>query len=174
MKIIIISLALLFAYSAESVAQTNDSIPPIPKKEEVKSDSSYFWYRAFYSPKYIVYNDFYKNDIISKLGVGVYKIEHATGRLFYYYGIGAGYNIDYVMPEVDTYLGINYYLSLRIRTHIGHDFDKFNFSYTPEFGLGLDRGFAMIGYRIWVVNPNEIKNEIQFHISFAIPFEWYN
>ncbi|MCB9221985.1 MAG: hypothetical protein H6615_09215, partial [Ignavibacteria bacterium] len=50
---------------------------------------------------------------------------------------------------------------------------KFNFSYTPEIGLGLDKGFAMFGYRMWAVNPNEIRNEIQFHLSFRIPFGWY-
>lgn len=174
MKIIIIGVALFFAFSIGALAQINDSIPPVEQREAADTNNYYASYREFYSPKYIVYYDFYKGSFISKLGIGVYNIDHATGRLFYYYGLGAGYNFDYEMPEIDTYLGINYHLSLRIRAHTGHDMDKFNFSYTPEIGFGLSRGFAMIGYRIWVVNPNEIKNEYQFHFSFAIPYDWYN
>ena len=172
-KALIISFIFILS-SIAAFAQTNDSIPPVSEPKVADTSNYYARYKEFYSPKYIVYTDFMNGNGFSKLGAGVYKIDHATGRLFYYYGIGAGYNFAYAMPELDTYIGFNYYLAVRLRAHFGHDMTKFNFSYTPEIGLGLERGFSMIGYRIWAVNPNEIKNEIQFHLSWTIPYDWYN
>ena len=108
-----------------------------------------------------------------KLAAGVYNVDKIINNLPYFYGIGVGYNFEYKMPELDTYIGITYHFTARIRTHIAHDMNKFNFSYTPEIGLGLDRGFAMIGYRVWAINPNKFKNNIQIHFSYRIPFSWY-
>jgi len=155
------------------LSQSENTIPSEMQSEEAEVRDSNARYTALGILRYEVYSDIINGNGLSKLGAGFYNIDYIPNLVYYFYGLGAGYNFDYEMPELDTYVGFSYHLTLRLRGHIAHDLNKFNLSYTPEIGLGLDNGFAMFGYRIWAVNPNEIKNEIQFHLSFRIPFGWY-
>jgi hypothetical protein len=155
------------------LSQSENTIPSEVQSDtpEVRDSNARYVATGIYRYELILDHD--KNVDFAKIGVGVYDINHLVSNLFYFYGVSAGYNFDYDMPELDTYIGFNYYLAVRIRAHFAHDMTKFNFSYIPEVGFGLDKGFLMVGYRMWVVNPNAIQNELQFHLSFTMPFSWY-
>lgn len=171
-KALLVSVVFLLC-SIAAIAQSENTIPSETQSEGGEESNPNGHYVATGIYRYELITDYNKNLNFAKVGAGVYDINHIVNNLFYFYGVTAGYNFDYDMPELDTYIGFNYYLSVRLRAHFGHDMTKFNFSYIPEIGLGLDRGFVMVGYRIWAVNPNAIQNEIQFHLSWTIPFSWY-
>ena len=173
MRITIIGVLLLLAFSAISLAQDENTLPKEKRQESDVVRDSNARYIALGIYRYEIYTDIINGNGLSKMGAGLYNVDYIPNFIFFFYGLGAGYNFEYEMPELDASFGVSYYITARIRAHFAHDMNKFNFSYTPEIGLGLDNGFAMIGYRMWAVNPNEIKNEIQFHLSFRIPFGWY-
>lgn len=166
-------IILFILCSIVVLAQAENSIPSETQSDEAVVRDTNASYIALGIYRYEIYTDIINGNGLSKLGAGLYNIDYIPNLVYYFYGVGAGYNFDYDMPELDTYIGFSYYLTIRLRAHLAHDMNKFNFSYTPEIGLGLDKGFAMLGYRMWAVNPNEIRNEIQFHLSFRIPFGWY-
>ena len=118
-------IILFILCSIVVLAQAEHSIPSETQSDEAVVRDTNASYIALGIYRYEIYTDIINGNGLSKLGAGLYNIDYIPNLVYYFYGVGAGYNFDYEMPELDTYIGFSYYLTIRLRAHLAHDMNKF-------------------------------------------------
>ena len=118
-------IILFILCSIVVLAQAENSIPSETQSDEAVVRDTNARYIALGIYRYEIYTDIINGNGLSKLGSGLYNIDYIPNLVYYFYGVGAGYNFDYEMPELDTYIGFSYYLTIRLRAHLAHDMNKF-------------------------------------------------